>query len=274
MVGVEPTFAKRALTCYTTPVTIAEPETTLCPTAAAESEEDLRLPVPRHVALIMDGNGRWAKQRGLPRVKGHEQGANTVEQCLLGCQELQIPYLTLYAFSAENWKRPKPEVDALMGMLEHYLREKSEEMMEKNVRLKTIGHTEELPKSCRLLLEQLIEQTADNTGLTLCFALSYGSRREIVDATRSIAEAVAKGELALEKIDEAVFSKHLYTRDLPDPDLLIRTSGEMRVSNFLLWQISYAELVVTPTLWPDFKVANFLEAIEEYRQRKRRFGGI
>lgn len=264
-------FAKCAWTCYTTPVTIAEP--VLNPNRPAVSEEDL-LPVPRHVALIMDGNGRWAKQRGLPRVKGHEQGANTVEQCLLGCQELQIPYLTLYAFSTENWKRPKDEVDALMGMLEHYLREKSAELMEKNVRLKTIGHTEELPKSVRVLLEQLIEQTSGNTGLTLCFALSYSSRREIVDATRSIAEAVAKGELSLENIDEAVFSKHLYTRDFPDPDLLIRTSGEMRVSNFLLWQISYAELVVTPTLWPDFKTANFLEAIEEYRQRKRRFGGI
>ncbi len=243
------------------------------PTAPVTEEPGL-LPVPRHVALIMDGNGRWAAQRGLPRIKGHEQGAQTVEQCLLGCRELQIPYLTLYAFSSENWNRPKAEVDALMGMLEYYLGSKAAELKEKNVRLKTIGRIEDLPKSVRLLIERLCEETAGNDGLTLCFALSYGSRREIVDATQAIAAKVAAGELALEEIDETVFSKHLYTREFPDPDLLIRTSGEMRISNFLLWQISYAELVVTPTLWPDFTTEHFLGAVNEYRQRKRRYGGV
>jgi undecaprenyl diphosphate synthase len=222
----------------------------------------------------MDGNGRWAAQRGLPRVKGHEEGAKTVAECMKGCRELQIPYLTLYAFSAENWKRPKHEVDALMGMLEYYLRSKADEMMKNGVRLKVIGRPEDLPPSCRQLIERLVKATEANKGLTLCFALSYGSRREIVDAARSIAGQVLRGELALEDIDEGVFSRNLYTRDLPDPDLLIRTSGEMRISNFLLWQISYAELVVTPTLWPDFKVGHFLEAVKEYRQRKRRFGGV
>ena len=202
-----------------------------------------RASLPKHVAIIMDGNGRWAKQRGLPRVEGHRQGAESARIIIRTSGELGINYLTLYAFSAENWNRPKDEVDALMKYLIHYLK----------------TETPELNK---------------NNGLTLIMALSYGSRIEIVDAVRRISEEVKRGKLDPADINENVISDHLWTRNIPDPDLLIRTSGEMRVSNFLLWQISYSELVITPTLWPDFRKPQFFSALEEYARRHRRFGGV
>jgi undecaprenyl diphosphate synthase len=243
------------------------------PASAVEADTGL-LPAPHHVAVIMDGNGRWAGQRNLPRSRGHEAGAEAVAESLKGCEKYRIPYLTLYAFSYENWKRPKSETDFLMNMLEKYLTEKSPELREKNVRLRTIGDLDALPTSCRKKIELVREQTAGCDGLTLIFALNYGSRREITEATRRIARQVKDGLLDPQDIEERTITENLYTADFPDPDLLIRTSGEMRISNFLLWQISYAEQVVTPTLWPDFTVDEFSKAIESYRRRKRRFGGI
>ncbi len=232
------------------------------------------LPPPQHVAIIMDGNGRWANQRNLARSKGHEKGAEAVGEALKGCEKNKTRYLTLYAFSYENWKRPKSETDFLMNMLEKYLREKSPELSEKNVRLRTIGRIDELPANCREGILKAQEDTAHCDGLDLIFALNYGSRREITEAARRMAEDAKAGRLDPATIDERIVQNYLYTADIPDPDLLIRTSGEMRVSNFLLWQISYAELVVTQTLWPDFTVEEYNRAIANYRGRKRRFGGV
>src|ERR1700682_5527054 len=198
--------------------------------------------VPRHVAIIMDGNGRWAKARGLPRIKGHEEGAKAVRECVEGCGDLKIEYLTLYAFSAENWQRPKTEVFALMHLLEKFLREKTPELLEKNVRLQAIGRLTDLPDACQRQLHKLIEATAANNGLTLILALSYGARLEIIDGINSRLRAVELGQIDKAMIDVEMFSKHLYTRYYPDPDLLIRTSGEMRLSNFLLWQLSYTDM--------------------------------
>jgi undecaprenyl diphosphate synthase len=242
------------------------------PFPAAEADD--LLPVPEHVAVIMDGNGRWAKARNLPRIKGHEKGSESIVECMKGCQDLKVRYLTLYAFSNENWKRPKAEVTALMEMLERHLTTRTDELMEKNVRLHAIGALENLPGGCRRRLEKSMERTAGNDGLNLIFALSYGSRGEIVNAAKALAREVREGTLDPDQIDEDLFSSRLYTAGFPDPDLLIRTSGEMRISNFLLWQISYAELVVTPTLWPDFTREHFVEAVNRYRARKRRFGGV
>ena len=230
--------------------------------------------VPRHIAIIMDGNGRWARQRGLPRIKGHEQGAQAVRECVEGCGELKVDYLTLYAFSAENWQRPKTEVFALMRLLERFLKEKTPELVEKNVRLQAIGRLTDLPESCQKQLHKTIEKTASNTGLTLILALSYGGRLEIIDGIKSLLRAVDLGHIDKGMIDVEMFSKHLYTRYYPDPDLLIRTSGEMRLSNFLLWQLSYTEIYVTPKLWPDFNKADLLAAVEEYGRRQRRYGGL
>ena len=230
--------------------------------------------VPRHIAIIMDGNGRWARQRGLPRIKGHEQGAQAVRECVEGCGELKVEYLTLYAFSAENWQRPKTEVFALMRLLEKFLKEKTPELVEKNVRLQAIGRLTDLPESCQKQLHKTIEKTASNTGLTLILALSYGGRLEIIDGIKSLLRAVDLGHIDKGMIDVEMFSKHLYTRYYPDPDLLIRTSGEMRLSNFLLWQLSYTEIYVTPKLWPDFNKADLLAAVEEYGRRQRRYGGL
>ena len=201
----------------------------------------------------MDGNGRWAKSRGLPRIKGHEAGAQAVRECVEGCGELKVEYLTLYAFSAENWQRPRAEIIALMRLLEKFLKEKTPELLEKNVRLQAIGRLTDLPRSAQEQLHKSIEQTAGNTGLTLILALSYGGRLEIIDGIKSLLRAIELGHIDRAMIDVAMFSKHLYTRYYPDPDLLIRTSGEMRLSNFLLWQTSYTEMYVTPKLWPDFK---------------------
>jgi undecaprenyl diphosphate synthase len=228
--------------------------------------------IPRHVAIIMDGNGRWARERGLPRIEGHRRGAESVRQVVRACGELGIEYLTLYAFSIENWNRPKTEVSALMRLLEFYLKQEIRELDKNNVRLAAIGRIHELPQSAQRQLEKSMEALKKNTGLTLVLALSYGGRAEIVDAMRSIAREVKAGRLDVADVDEKVISRHLYTRSIPDPDLLIRTSGEMRVSNFLLWQISYAEIYVTETLWPDFRKVELLKALEDYSKRNRRFG--
>jgi undecaprenyl diphosphate synthase len=230
--------------------------------------------LPQHVAIIMDGNGRWAKQRSLPRVEGHRQGAESARTIIRTSGELGIKYLTLYAFSAENWNRPKDEVDALMKYLIHYLKTETPELNKNNVRLEVIGQIYRLPENVQEHLRKSIATLSKNNGLTLVMALSYGSRIEIVDAVRAIAEKVKRGKLDPADINEQVFAQHLYTRNIPDPDLLIRTSGEMRVSNFLLWQISYAELVITPTLWPDFRKPQFFDTLEEYARRHRRFGGV
>lgn len=230
--------------------------------------------IPRHVAIIMDGNGRWAKERSLPRIKGHEQGAEAVRECVEGCGELKIEYLTLYAFSAENWQRPKAEVAALMQLLEQFLKEKTPELLEKNVRLQAIGRLTDLPAACQRQLHSSIEQTAGNRGLTLILALSYGARLEIVDGVKSIVREVQAGHIDSAMIDPETFSKHLYTRAYPDPDLLIRTSGEMRLSNFLLWQLSYTEMYVTPKLWPEFTRKDLAAAVEEFGRRQRRYGLI
>ena len=230
--------------------------------------------LPQHVAIIMDGNGRWAKQRSLPRIEGHRQGAESARTIIRTSGELGIKYLTLYAFSAENWNRPKDEVDALMKYLIHYLKTETPELNKNNVRLEVIGQIYRLPENVQEHLRKSIATLSKNSGLTLVMALSYGSRIEIVDAVRRIAEKARDGKLEPAAITEEVISQHLWTRNIPDPDLLIRTSGEMRVSNFLLWQISYAELVITPTLWPDFRKPQFFAALEDYARRHRRFGGV
>ncbi|MDW8343817.1 MAG: isoprenyl transferase [Verrucomicrobiae bacterium] len=232
------------------------------------------LKIPQHIAIIMDGNGRWARQRGLPRIEGHRAGAESVRAVVRACGELGVRYLTLYAFSMENWRRPKAEVSALMRLLEFYLQQEIPELDRNNVRLWAIGRLHELPLAAQRQLEKSIAALDDNTGLTLVLALSYGGRAELVDAMREIARKVKTGSLDIADINEEAIARHLYTRDLPDPDLLIRTSGEMRVSNFLLWQISYTEIYVTETLWPDFRKPQLLEAIAAYSKRQRRFGRV
>jgi len=222
----------------------------------------------------MDGNGRWARQRHLPRIEGHRVGAESARVIVRTAGELGIKYLTLYAFSLENWNRPKDEVDTLMKYLVHYLKTETAELNRNNVKLEVIGHIYRLPELVQQHLRRSMETLAKNNGLTLIMALSYGGRTEIVDAVRAIATKVQRGRLDPADINEQVVSQHLYTRNWPDPDLLIRTSGEMRVSNFLLWQISYAELVITPVLWPDFRKPQFYAALEEYARRHRRFGGL
>jgi undecaprenyl diphosphate synthase len=230
--------------------------------------------IPTHVAIIMDGNGRWAKQRLLPRVEGHRQGAESVRTIVRTAGEVGIKYLTLYAFSVENWNRPKDEVDTLMKYLAHYLKSEIGELNRNNVRLEAIGQIYRLPEFVQEQLQKSKAALARNNGLTLILALSYGGRTELVEATRSLAAKAKQGLIEPAEINEQVLAQHLYTAHWPDPDLLIRTSGEMRVSNFLLWQISYAELVVMPTLWPDFRKAQFFEALEEYARRHRRFGAL
>ncbi|MDX1565687.1 MAG: isoprenyl transferase [Phycisphaeraceae bacterium] len=230
--------------------------------------------IPRHIAVIMDGNGRWAGQRGLPRRDGHRAGAESVREVTEACMELGVEYLTLYAFSSENWSRPSEEVEALMSLLDRFLSEKQKELRKQNIRLVAIGQLERLPEKTRNLLEEIMEETADHDAMTLVLALSYGAREEIVAASRSIAKEVADGKLDIDAIDCATFADHLQTKGIPDPDLLVRSSGEMRVSNFLLWQISYAEIVIVKKYWPDFRKGDLLQAVEEYRRRHRRFGGL
>ena len=230
--------------------------------------------LPTHIAIIMDGNGRWAKTRHLPRVEGHRNGVESVRAIVRACGELGVKYLTLYAFSVENWNRPKDEVDTLIKYLARFLKNEIGELNRSNVRLDVIGQIYRLPEFVQEQLAKTRAALERNTGLTLVLALSYGARVEIVEAVRNIAAKVKQGDIDPAEITEQVISQHLYTRHLPDPDLLIRTSGEMRLSNFLLWQISYTELVVTPTLWPDFRKPHLCEAIEEYARRHRRFGGV
>ena len=224
--------------------------------------------------MIMDGNGRWAKERGLPRVEGHRMGAETVRTIVRVSGEIGLKYLTLYAFSVENWSRPKSEVDTLMKYLARYLKKEVGELNRNNVKLEVIGQIWRLPEFVQEQLKKTQAALAKNNGLTLILALSYGGRTEIVEAVRSIAANVKEGSIDPEEINEQVFAQHLYTHQWPDPDLMIRTSGEMRVSNFLLWQLSYAEFVVTETLWPDFRKPQLFEALEEYAKRHRRFGGV
>jgi len=243
------------------------------PSGAPASKPD-PVTIPRHIAIIMDGNGRWAADRGLPRIRGHEEGSESVRTVLRTCGEMGVQYLTLYAFSTENWKRPKTEVAALMKLLERFLRKETPELMERNIRFQAIGRLTDLPGSCQRELRRVVDLTARNTSTTLILALSYSGRLEIIDAVRGIVRAVKEGRLDEAAIDPDVFSKHLYTRSYPDPDLLIRTSGEMRISNFLLWQLSYTEIYVTKKLWPDFRKPDLLEAIEDYSKRQRRYGGL
>lgn len=228
--------------------------------------------IPRHVAVIMDGNGRWAERRGLDRVQGHRAGIEAVRATVRAAHELGVRFLTLYAFSTENWSRPKGEVDALMGLLEHYLAAELEELDRNGIRLRAIGRLDRLPEVTRVTLEEALERTRDNSEMTVVFALSYGGRTEIADAARKLARDVESGKLDPEQIDEKTFAAYLYDPELPDPDLLIRTGGEARVSNFLLWQIAYAELHVTEVMWPDFRKNDLVEAVWDYQQRERRYG--
>ena len=229
---------------------------------------------PRHIAMIMDGNGRWAQRRGLSRSEGHGEGIKNVRRVLEECKSLGVKYVTLYCFSSENWKRPEDEVSYLFQSLEHYANEQAPKLAEENVRMLAIGRWRELPPQARDAIERVVAISRENTGMTVCWAVNYGARAEIVDATRRIAAKVAAGDLAPDAIDESTVSEHLDTAGVPDPDLLIRTAGEMRISNYLLWQISYAELWVTPTLWPDFDEEHVREAIRAYASRSRRFGGL
>ncbi len=230
--------------------------------------------IPRHIAIIMDGNGRWAKGQGLPRLFGHKAGAETVRRVLTEAAELGVEVLTLYSFSLENWKRPREEVEALMRLAVLYFAGEQDGLLKKGVRVRVLGRREGLPPDVLDAMDRVVAATAHNRRITLCLAINYGSRAEIVDAARAVAREVAAGRLKESEISEEEFAKRLTTAGLPDPDLLIRTAGEMRVSNYLLWQISYAEIHVTPTLWPDFGEAHLHAAIRDYASRSRRFGGL
>lgn len=230
--------------------------------------------LPRHIAIVMDGNGRWATLQGKPRVQGHMEGANSVRTITEECCRLGIEQLTLFCFSSENWKRPANEVDFLMELLMQFLLSERDTMMHNSVRLKVIGRREGLTKTVLRQVDETIELTRDNSGTILCLAINYGSRSEIVDTCKVLATKVKNGELEPDAITEKLFNEHLYTAGMCDPDLLIRTAGEMRVSNYLLWQISYAELYVTSTAWPDFREASLHEALHDYAKRNRRFGGL
>ncbi|MEN8247739.1 MAG: isoprenyl transferase [Bacteroidota bacterium] len=230
--------------------------------------------LPKHIAVIMDGNGRWAKKRGAARVFGHKKGTKSVREITEGCAEIGVEYLTLYAFSTENWGRPKEEVDALMELLVSSLRKELKTLMDNNVKLNAIGDIDGLPVKCAHELEDTIERTSGNTGLILSLALNYSGRWEILNAVKQFNDAVKRGEEQIDKIDEEVFSKYLTTRDIPNPELLIRTSGELRISNFLLWQLAYTELYFTDVLWPDFRKKHLIEALEAFQKRERRFGKI
>jgi undecaprenyl diphosphate synthase len=230
--------------------------------------------LPVHIAVIMDGNGRWAQRQGLPRIEGHRRGVASVRHVTEECARLDIEQLTLYCLSSENWKRPQHELEFLMHLLEQYMIEERSTIMEQNIRVSVIGRPNDIPVAVQREMQKTIEMSAVNTGMRLCLAINYGSRLELVDAIREIAAAVKAGQLDPADIDEAVISQHLYTAGMPDPDLLIRTAGEMRVSNFLLWQISYAEIWVTDQCWPEFRESDLHRAIRDYAARDRRFGGL
>jgi undecaprenyl diphosphate synthase len=246
-------------------------------TVPSPSQELLGVPArsrPRHIAVIMDGNGRWAERRGLPRIEGHRRGVASVRTVTEECARLGIEQLTLYCLSSENWKRPQPELDFLMHLLEQYMIEQRASIRENNIRVCVIGRRDGIPDDVLREMDRTVAGSADSTGLKLCLAINYGARAEMTDAVRRIAGRIAAGELARDAIDEEVIARHLYTAGMPDPDLLIRTAGEMRVSNFLLWQISYAEIWVAECCWPDFDVAQLHRAIRDFAARDRRFGGL
>ena len=228
--------------------------------------------LPKHVAIIMDGNGRWARKKTMNRIRGHETGTESVRVIVRATRELGIPWLTLYAFSEENWKRPRYEINALMLILKNFLKGELEEMQDNGIRFKTIGNIGKLPEDVQIIINETVEKTADNHCMTLSLALSYGGRQEISCAVEKIAEKLKSGEISSCDLDEQLISDNLYTAGMPDPDLLIRTSGEYRVSNFLLWQIAYSEFYITSTLWPDFRKEEYLLAIEEFQKRERRYG--
>lgn len=228
--------------------------------------------LPQHVAIIMDGNGRWAKQRGMSRIRGHEEGAESVRAIVRATREIGIPRLTLYAFSEENWRRPKLEVEALMVLLKRFLQSETREMLDNGIRFQAIGRLHKLPKDVQKTVRETAEKTASNRDMVLTLALSYGGRQEITDAVRKMVQKAEAGEIRSSQVSEALVSEHLYTANMPDPDLLIRTSGECRISNFLLWQIAYAEIYMTPIYWPDFRKEQYIEALIEYQKRERRFG--
>lgn len=230
--------------------------------------------LPRHVAIIMDGNGRWARMRGLPRTYGHRAGVESLREVVRACVELGIKYLTVYAFSTENWKRPREEVDELMDLLVEYLYKEIDELAANNVNLHPIGRLQDLPPHAREALEMAVSRTRHNTGLVLNLALNYGGRSELVDAVRAVARLVKEGRLSPEEINESTVAAHLYTAGQPDPDLLIRPSGDFRISNFLLWQLSYTEFWLTSVMWPDFRRVHLLQALVEFQRRERRFGGL
>jgi len=230
--------------------------------------------IPRHIAIIMDGNGRWAEQRGFPRLFGHYNGARSVREVVTACGRIGVEYITLYSFSLENWKRPPEEVEGLMDLCLKYLSGEQDEMQRKGLRFRMIGQREGLPAPVLEAIDRVTRATEHNTRCTLCLAINYGSRSEIIEAAKSLARAAAAGSLDPEQIDESMLSERLYTAGMPDPDLMIRTAGEMRISNYLLWQLSYAELVVTPTLWPDFGERELFDAVRAFAARDRRFGGL
>lgn len=230
--------------------------------------------LPRHVAIIMDGNGRWAQKRRLPRIAGHRAGAHSIREIVRLCGELGIEVLTLYAFSTENWKRPRQEVRLLMQLLKQYLRSEVRELLENNVRLRTIGNTQDLPEEIQLELKKAMDTTARSTGLNLVLALSYSGRADITRAVRRIAARVVEGKVKAPALREEDVTRALSTADFPDVDLMIRTSGELRVSNFMLWELAYAEFHITKTLWPDFRTPHFIAAIKDFQKRQRRFGGV
>ncbi|MGC8872268.1 MAG: isoprenyl transferase [Caldimicrobium sp.] len=243
------------------------------PVSQIEDNLDLEK-LPRHVAIIMDGNGRWAKRKGLPRIYGHKKGVEVAKSIIIKSRELNIPYLTLFAFSKENWQRPKTEVDTLLLLLKEYLQKELPLMIEKEIKLKIIGDTEDFPEELKKLIEQVEKKTENLKGMTLVLALSYSGRAEILRATKLLAEEVEKGKLSVKDINEELFRRFFYFPELPDPDLLIRTSGELRISNFLLYQLAYTEFYFTETLWPDFTEEEYLKALFSYQKRERRFGRI
>ena len=250
---------------------------TLPDVAAQSTVELIEIPrerLPRHIAIIMDGNGRWAQRRHLPRIEGHRRGVASVRRTVEECARLGLEQLTLYCLSSENWKRPQPELEFLMHLLEQYMIEERGTIMQQNIVVEIIGRRDGIPPQVQQQMDQTVQLSSHNTGTRLCLAINYGGRAEMVDAVREIARRVRDGNLAVEDIDEQSISQHLYTAGRPDPDLLIRTAGEMRISNFLLWQISYAELWVTPRCWPEFDEEDLHQAFRDYAARDRRFGGL
>ena len=243
--------------------------------ASSGLPEDLdKTKLPTHVAIIMDGNGRWAKKHLLSRIKGHEKGSEAVRTIVRACREFGISYLTLYAFSTENWQRPKAEIDALMTLLIKFLKSEQQELLENDIRLHAVGQIERLPAEVQQALRETIKLTRKNSGLQLNLALSYGSRTEIVHMVKQIAQKSKNGQIDPQSINAEIVAQHLYTKGIPDPDLLIRTSGEMRISNFLLWQIAYSEIHITPTYWPDFSRDEFYQILKDFQKRERRFGQV